>query len=184
MKHLVLMALVAVFVCASGQAQEQQCPGTDPLVTNFCRDQYNTCWSDNEGKNCDYNTCQAYCDNQYDECLYGVRTLDHWENPVISRTIDYTHSTDGCVSGCTASGCWCVSNWVNYREYYTHWQAVEKDHRTCDDGYEYDEIVQTEDHPDDVCYQHDDSCASFEEVCIEGSYCQFSDDGSSIVVHN
>jgi hypothetical protein len=184
------MALLAPIVA---HGQEQQCPGTDPQYTSVCQDQYNSCWSDNEGKNCDFHTCAAFCDNAYDECLYGVHEWPSRENLVISRSVDTsTFNGDGCVDGCSSWGCctfWGV--WDPYRKYDTHWQILEHQHRRCDDGYQYDTVTLISDHPDDICYQHDDSCY---DTCPGGTAChyhldclnswkQFTADGTHIIIH-
>lgn len=182
---LAVAAIFALLSASNASGQLQQCPGTDP---DFCWNQYSNCYADNEGKNCSWQTCQAYCDNEYDECMYGFKGYDWWENPVISRSVDTSRNEGddiGCIKGCTAWGCTCMYNWVAYRRYHTHWQHIHKQYRNCPDGYSYVDTLQVIDHPDDICYQQDDTCSPLweeDEECMSQSPCQFTEDGSSIAI--
>lgn len=184
MKRIAL-ALAVTLLITSYAFGQTQCPGTDP---DFCWNQYSTCYGDNEGKNCSWQTCQAYCDNEYDECMYGMKGYDWWENPVISRSVDTSvNSGDlvGCVAGCTAWGCLCMSNWVAYRRYDTHWQHIHYRNRVCPGNYSYAEVLQVVDHQNDICYQQDDSCSPLweeDEECMSQSPCQFTEDGTEIAI--
>jgi hypothetical protein len=185
MKRIALAVVATLTLLNSSTAFGQvQCPGVDP---EFCWNQYSTCYSDNEGKNCSWQTCQAYCDNEYDECMYGMKGYDWWENPVVSRSVD-TSVNDGddigCVEGCTAWACLCMYNWVAYRRYDTHWQHIHYRNRTCPNNYSYAEVLQVVDHPSDTCYQQDDSCTVWEEdqECMSQSPCMFTEDGTAITI--
>lgn len=185
MKRIALAVAATLLISSYAFGQVQQCPGTDP---DFCWNQYSTCYSDNEGKNCSWQTCQAYCDNEYDECMYGMKGYTWWENPVLSRTVD-TSVNDGddigCVSGCTAWACMCMANWVAYRRYHTDWQRVQKQNRTCPGGYSYVDVLQVINQYDDLCYQHDEDCSPLWEEdreCMSQSPCVFNEDGTQIVI--
>lgn len=184
MKHIrFAVVVVTLLICATAASAQQQCPGTDP---NVCWEQYSTCYADNEGKNCDWRTCQAYCDNEYDQCLYGQKGYTWSENPVVSRSVDTSVGDGddiGCVAGCSAWGCFCMYNWIPYRRYHTNWQEIHYQHRVCPDNSQYDEIVQIVNHNNDLCYQRDDECTAWDQDCMGGSYCQFTDDGTEIVIH-
>jgi len=184
MKRIVF-ALAAALLISSTAFGQTPCPTEDP---NFCATQYSTCYYDNEGKNCSWPNCDEYCDNEYDECEFGMKGADWWENPVISRSVDTSvNSGDniGCVLGCTAWGCACMYNWDPYRRYNTHWQHIHYRARTCPNNYTYNEVLELVDHADDICYQDDDTCSPLYERdhdCMSQSPCRFNEDGTAITI--
>lgn len=184
MKRIVF-ALAAALLISSAAFGQTPCPTEDP---NFCATQYSTCYYDNEGKNCSWPNCDEYCDNEYDDCEFGAKGADWWENPVISRSVDTSvNSGDniGCVLGCTAWGCFCVYNWIPYRRYDTHWQHIHYRARTCPNNYSYNEVLQVVDHANDICYQDDDTCSPLyedDQDCMSQSPCRFNEDGTEITI--
>jgi len=162
MKNLALALTCCLLLASvSSRAEVQYCPNPPD-----CSAQYGSCWADNEGKNCSAQTCAAYCEQQYRDCLYGQITSTTVDYPIVSMT------GGECYLGCTGNYCqWNPWDYLSgYDRYDTTYLERHSDHHICADGYEYDDVYGWQ--LQDTCWQYDRGCydAKFQEYCYSAPY--------------